>query len=256
MTIEGENLELGEKLTESAISKTVFNIDLFGILIPISDTIVIMWFVMLLIFVAVIILTRKMQTIPNGKQNLVEAFVELVNNISKSTIGHNGMYFAPYIGTILIFLAISNIISIFNIIPGGEFWYHFTGIKALESIPTMKPPTKNINLTAVMAIMSILMVMYAGIRFKGLTGWFKTFVQPSPVLLPFKILDYFIRPVSLCLRLFGNILAAFMIMELIYIAIPLIIPAVFSIYFDLFDGILQAYIFVFLTSIYISEVIE
>lgn len=249
-------MALGEKLTESAISKTVFNIDIFGTLIPISDTIVVMWFIMLVIIAAVLFLTRNMQTIPHGKQNVVESIVELVNNIAKSSIGHNGMYFAPYIGTILIFLAVSNIISVFNIFPGGEFWYHFTGIKALESIPTMKPPTKNLNLTACMAIMSILMVMYAGIRFKGLTGWFKTFVQPSPILLPFKILDYFIRPVSLCLRLFGNILAAFMIMELIYIAVPIFVPAAFSIYFDLFDGILQAYIFVFLTSIYISEVIE
>jgi F-type H+-transporting ATPase subunit a len=249
-------LNLGEKLTESVSSKVVFNINIFGHNIPISDTIVVMWFIMLIIIVAAILLTKNLKTIPDKKQNIIESIVEFVNNTAKNSIGHHGLHFAPYIGTILLFLAVSNIVSIFNIFPGGEFWYHLTGVDFLRNIPTIKPPTKNINLNAVMAIMSIIMVMYAGIRFKGFKGWLKTFIEPMPVILPFKILDYFIRPVSLTLRLFGNILAAFMIMELIYIAVPAFVPAAFSIYFDLFDGLLQAYIFVFLTSIYIAEVVE
>lgn len=249
-------MNLSEKLTESVASKVVFNINIFGHNIPISDTIVVMWFVMIIIIVAAILLTRNLKTIPDKKQNIVESIVEFINNTAKSSIGHFGIHFAPYIGTILLFLAVSNIVSIFNIFPSGTFWYKLTGIELLSNIPTIKPPTKNINLTAVMAIMSIIMVIYAGIRFKGFKGWMKTFIEPMPVILPFKILDYFIRPVSLCLRLFGNILAAFMIMELIYIALPAFIPAAFSIYFDLFDGLLQAYIFVFLTSIYIAEVVE
>ena len=66
----------------------------------------------------------------------------------------------------------------------------------------------------------------------------------------------FTRPLSLCMRLFGNVLGAFVIMELIKIVVPVFLPAVFSLYFDLFDGLLQAYVFVFLTSMYISEAIE
>ncbi len=249
-------MNLGEKLSESVVSKVVFNINIFGHSIPISDTIVVMWMIMIVIIVAAVLLTRNLKTVPDGKQNVVESIVEFVNNTATSAIGHHGMHFAPYLGTILLFLAVSNIVSIFNIFPGGEFWYHITGIDFLKNIPTIKPPTKNINVTAVMAIMSIIVVIYAGIRFKGFRGWLKTFVQPMPIMLPFKIMDYAIRPVSLCLRLFGNIIAAFMIMELIYIAVPAFVPAAFSIYFDLFDGILQAYIFVFLTSLYISEVVE
>ena len=74
--------------------------------------------------------------------------------------------------------------------------------------------------------------------------------------LSINILEVFTRPLSLCMRLFGNVLGAFVIMELIKIVVPVFLPAVFSLYFDLFDGLLQAYVFVFLTSMYIAEAIE
>ena len=65
-----------------------------------------------------------------------------------------------------------------------------------------------------------------------------------------------IRPLSLCMRLFGNVLGAFVIMKIIEYCVPVGIPLVFSAYFDLFDGLLQAYVFVFLTSLFIKEAIE
>jgi F-type H+-transporting ATPase subunit a len=112
------------------------------------------------------------------------------------------------------------------------------------------------NLTVTMALMSILLVIFASIRIKGLKGWLRYHIEPIPIILPFKLLDYFIRPLSLSMRLFGNILGAFIVMELLYVAMPMVLPAAFSIYFDLFDGMLQAYVFVFLTSLYIAEAIE
>ena len=80
--------------------------------------------------------------------------------------------------------------------------------------------------------MSIFLVLFAGLQFKGIKGWLKSFIEPIPVLLPFKILEYFTRPMSLTLRLFGNILAAFTIMELVYFAVPIVVPSFLSIYFD------------------------
>ena len=70
------------------------------------------------------------------------------------------------------------------------------------------------------------------------------------------VLEIGIRPLSLCLRLFGNVVAAFIIMELIKFVVPVAVPTVFSLYFEIFDGLLQAYIFVFLTSLFISESVE
>ncbi|MBS6646956.1 MAG: F0F1 ATP synthase subunit A, partial [Clostridiaceae bacterium] len=76
------------------------------------------------------------------------------------------------------------------------------------------------------------------------------------LITPINILELFIRPLSLCMRLFGNVLGAFVVMELIKMVIPVAVPAAFSCYFDIFDGLIQAYVFVFLTSLFIKEAIE
>jgi F-type H+-transporting ATPase subunit a len=75
-------------------------------------------------------------------------------------------------------------------------------------------------------------------------------------MLPLNILEIFIKPLSLCMRLFGNVLGAFVVMELIKIIVPVGLPVVFSFYFDIFDGLIQAYVFVFLTSLFMSEAME
>lgn len=81
-------------------------------------------------------------------------------------------------------------------------------------------------------------------------------VEPMPVILPINILEIFIKPLSLCMRLFGNVLGSFVIMELLKMVVPAIVPAVFSCYFDIFDGLIQAYVFVFLTGLFIKEATE
>ena len=84
----------------------------------------------------------------------------------------------------------------------------------------------------------------------------KRFAKPMPILTPINILEIFIRPLSLCMRLFGNVLGAFVIMELVTLVVPVGVPAILSLYFDVFDGLIQAYVFVFLTSLYIAEAVE
>ena len=117
-------------------------------------------------------------------------------------------------------------------------------------------PTKDVGVTGALALMSIILIEAAGVRKKGTKGFLKSFAEPIPIMLPMNILEVFIRPLSLCMRLFGNILGAFVIMELIKIVVPIFVPAVLSLYFDLFDGFIQAYVFVFLTSLFIKESIE
>jgi len=234
---------MGEKLVEAMESHKMFTMNLFGLKIPVSDVIVSMWVVMAVMIIFAIILTRKLTSVPNKKQNVAETIVEFINNMVKDAIGpHHWKAFAPYLGTIMLFLIFANTISIFNVIPGEGF--------------KLRPPTRNINVTVCMALMSICVVIYAGIRYKKFSGWLKSFIEPSPVMLPFNILEYFIKPTSLALRLFGNILGAFIVMELIYMALPIFAPAALSIYFDLFDGILQAYVFMLLSCLYIAEAVE
>jgi F-type H+-transporting ATPase subunit a len=251
-------MDLGEELSKAIGSHDVFSFTLFGYHIAITDTVIVMWIIMAAIVVFALIITASFKLIPEGKQNIAEVLVEFVNSTSKNLIGHHWRHFAPYIGTVLLFLILSNIASIFNILPNWEQLYEMTHMEIFEHMPAfaIRPPTKDVNVTAALGVMSIILVLGAGLRFKKFSEWLRSFIEPIPLIAPFKILDYFIRPLSLCFRLFGNILGAFIIMELLYIAMPIFVPAVFSIYFDLFDGILQAYIFIFLTSLYIAEAIE
>ena len=76
------------------------------------------------------------------------------------------------------------------------------------------------------------------------------------LVTPINVLEIFIKPLSLCMRLFGNVLGAFVIMKLIESILPVGLPVLFSMYFDLFDGLIQAYVFVFLTGLFIKEAVE
>lgn len=238
----------------------LFSINLFGLTIPISDSIVVMWMVMAVLITLAIVFTRNLKTVPEGKQNVVELVVGTINDLIKSNIGNHWKDFAPYFGTIILFLVFANTAGIFSILPTGEELYKLTHIEFFESLPhfAIIPPTKDLNVTAAMALMTVSLVMISGIKYKGLLGWLKSFLKPSPVMLPFHILDYGTRTVSLSLRLFGNMLAGYIVVEMLYegaLFVKPIIP-VASVFFDLFDALLQAYIFVFLSSIYISEAIE
>jgi len=233
-------MHIGEELAKSLQPYEVFSFNLFGLRIPVTDTVINMWIVMAILIIVSIILTRKMKLIPGNKQNLAELFVEFISNFTKDIIGHNSKYFIPYIGTVFLFLAFANALAIFNVVPNFG----------------IKPPTRDINVTFSMAFMSVIVIAYAGIRFKKVSGWLRSYIEPMPMVLPMKIIENLIRMLSLSFRLFGNVLGAFIIMEIIYILMPIALPAGLSIYFDLFDGILQAFIFIFLTTIYISEAVE
>ena len=104
--------------------------------------------------------------------------------------------------------------------------------------------------------MSIILIEFSGIRKKGIKGWLKSFIEPMPILLPINILEVGIRPLSLCMRLFGNVLGADLVMLMIKFILPAAVPMLFSMYFDFFDGAIQAYVFVFLTSLFMAEKME
>ena len=132
----------------------------------------------------------------------------------------------------------------------------YIGFANIIGLLGFTPPTKDLNVTAGLAIMSIVLVEVAGIRAKGTKGWLKSFAKPVAIIAPLNVMELVIRPLSLCMRLFGNVLASYIIMELIDAVCPIVIPLAFSAYFDIFDGFIQAYVFVFLTSLFINEAIE
>lgn len=244
---------------EHAINSHVYvYITLFGKQIPfITDAVVVTWIIMAVIMALTLVLTRNLKTVPTGGQRLLEIGVEALNDLCKNQIGPHWRTFAPYLGTVILFLGFSNICAIFNILPSGSTLAAIFGNPALESFElSIHPPTKNFSVTLCLALMSIAVVIWAEFRFKGPRGWLHSFYRPTPISGFIKILDTFTRPLSLCLRLFGNIMGGTIVMTLLYSALPWFFPAFAAIYFDLFDGLLQAYVFVFLTSIYLSEAVE
>ena len=225
---------LSEFLMEELEAATAFTIPIFGG-IDVAESTVISWVIMAIIMILTLVLTRNMKVENPGKLQVgVEYVVESLQNIVRGIVGHEGERYVPYLATVLVFLGISNVFAV-------------TG---------MKPPTKDLNVSAAVALMSIVLVQIASIRQNRVKGWLKGFTRPIAVVTPINIMELAIRPLSLCMRLFGNVLGAFVVMKLLEHLVPVILPAVFSLYFDFFDGLIQAYVFVFLTGLFIKEAIE
>jgi F-type H+-transporting ATPase subunit a len=239
-------MELGEHLNESLKFVTVFSFKLFGREIPVTETVVVTWFVMIILIVASLLLTRNLRQIPRGVQCILESAVEFLNKFSRQYFGSRSGVYGPYAGTVFLFLLLANIIPVIS--PIAAF--------GREPPFTIKPPARDINFTAALALISILLVLVGGIRAKGLKGWGKHLLSPVPMMLPFNLLEYVIRPLSLCLRLFGNILGGFIIMMLIESVAPILVPPILSLYFDFLDGLIQALVFTFLTILFIAEAVE
>lgn len=225
---------LSEFLMEELEAATAFTIPIFGG-IDVAESTVISWVIMAIIMILTLVLTRNMKVENPGKLQVgVEYVVESLQNIVRGIVGHEGERYVPYLATVLVFLGISNVFAV-------------TG---------MKPPTKDLNVSAAVALMSIVLVQIASIRQNQVKGWLKGFAKPMAAITPINILELGIRPLSLCMRLFGNVLGAFVVMKILEHLVPVIVPAVFSLYFDFFDGLIQAYVFVFLTGLFIKEAIE
>lgn len=228
--MEGIKSELNEMLQ----NKVAFEIPLFGG-IPVPQSTVITWGIMLILVVLAIWLTHDLKMRPGRKQVLVEYFVGFMNDFCKDTLGEKyWRTFAPYLGTIALYLALAN----------------------LSGLVGVSPPTKDLNVTAGLAIMSAVLIYGARFRYHGLTGGLKQFAHPVAIVAPLNVLEIGIRPLSLCMRLFGNIFAGFVIMELIKLVCPAVLPIPFSLYFDVFDGLIQTLVFVFLTTLFLAESLE
>ncbi len=227
--------DLADKLLEELNCKTVFTIHTgFGD-IGIAESVVITWVIMAAVFAVSFFLGRDLKVRGGGKrQTVAETIVVSLDKLIGGMTGEEGKAYIPYLSSVLIFIGIANVIGLAG----------------------MKPPTKDLNVTAGLAVMSIILIEGAGIRKKGVKGWLKSFTQPIAIMLPINLMEVVIRPLALCMRLFGNVLGAFIIMELIKVLLPVALPVPFSFYFDIFDGLIQAYVFVFLTSLFIKEAIE
>ncbi|MCR5486062.1 MAG: F0F1 ATP synthase subunit A [Lachnospiraceae bacterium] len=225
---------LAERLQEEMEIKTAFTIPVFGGL-EVKESVVTTWFIILGLFLLSLFLTKDMKTRNPGKRQIVaETIVTWLRGLVGGMVGEEGERYVTYLCSVLIYIGVANILGIFSV----------------------SPPTKDLRVTVALAVMSIVLIEAASFLAKGGKGFFKSFAEPVALVAPINVLELFIKPLSLCMRLFGNVFAAFVIMELVKMAVPVVLPAALCLYFDLFDGLIQAYVFVFLTSLYLKEAIE
>ncbi len=224
---------LGDYLMEELSLKTSFTIPIGGG-IPVPQSAVTTWVIMAIIVLLCIIFVRNLKVIPEGPQVYVEALVGFIYNFIGGLVGEKGKRYIPFLGTILIYLGVCKYFGIFQSETANERSERYRRISDHQFV----------------------FDHIFGIHEKGLKGYIHSYVEPMPMMAAINILELFTRPLSLCMRLFGNVLGAFVLMELITHIAPAIVPLPFSCYFDFFDGLLQAYVFVLLTSLFISESIE
>lgn len=188
-----------------------------------------------IIFLVSRMATRKMQLVPTGSQNVMEAFVGGVIAMGSDTMGEkNARIYMPLIGSLALVIFVSNMIGV---IPGFE------------------APTSNINFTASLAIIVFVYYNYLGIKKNGFVNYFKHFMGPMPVLaplmFPIEIISHFSRIVSLSFRLFGSVRGDDMFLMVLLMLTPWIVP-ISGFFLLTIMGVLQAFIFSILTYVYIA----
>jgi F-type H+-transporting ATPase subunit a len=198
----------------------------FGL--PITNTIVSTWVMMLVIILLMVLIRKKMPAAG-------EMIVEFINNIVSSVMPEdiNVTKFLPVLGTLAIFLFFANIFSV---------------------VPFMVSPTANINTTLALSIVVFFTVHIYGVREKGLMGYIKDFASPI-FIFPLEIISQFSRTLSLAMRLFGNILSTDLIVLIVFTLIPFLLPLPLT-GLAILTGVLQAYIFTVLASLYIASAVE
>ncbi len=206
--------------------------EIYGV--EITETVVTTWVIMLFLVILAIVGTRNLEKIPSGLQNFMELMYVGIEWLVDSTMGEKNRGFLPYMGTLTLYLLIAN----------------------LTGLVMVRPPTADLNVPVGLTIITFILVHTSGMKSKGVGGYMRGFAEPLPLLLPLNIISELSQPVSLAFRLFGNMIGAFIIMYLIYQFAPILIPIVPHMYFDIFAGVIQTFIFVMLTMTYISLAME
>jgi F-type H+-transporting ATPase subunit a len=200
--------------------------------VTLNSTIVTTWALMFGMTVGAMLITRRLKT--EGDISRWQGFLEIVvtgiqQQIKEVGLNHPERYL-PFIGTLFLFIAVSNLCAI---------------------IPDYDPPTGSLSTTAALAISVFVAVIFFGIAEQGLWGYLKSYLSPTFIMLPFNIISEFSRTFALAIRLFGNIMSGTMIVGILLTIVPFFVP-IFMDLLGLLTGMVQAYIFSILATVYIA----
>jgi len=198
-----------------------------------NATIVYTWIAMLLLTLGSWLATRNLQA---GRklsrwQNFLEVIVTAMRNQIREIAQRDAAPFLPFVGTLFLFIALSNLLAI---------------------IPGWVPPTASLSTTAALALVVLIGVPIYGIQSRGFKQYLKLYVQPSPIMLPMNLLGELSRTLALAVRLFGNIMSGTKIAAILLAITPILFPVVMQA-LGLLTGMIQAYIFAVLAMVYIAS---
>lgn len=219
-------------------AKIAFTIPILGGL-NVTESTIIGWFIIIGITILVLWMTHDMKKIPTKKQVVAEMIVTTVNKLVKDSMGKKHLSYAPYIAALFTLSICGSLVSLL-------------GLRSM---------TADINVTMTWALITLFLMTFNKFKYNGFLGYFKGYTEPVVFMTPLNIISEFATPLSMGFRHFGNISGGMVITSLVYFAlsslssmiglkIPLLtvgIPAVLSVYFDLFSGFMQAFIFIMLT---------
>ena len=202
-----------------------------------ADAIIYTWFVIALLLVLSLLATKAVKTIPGGLQNFMEVVIGGIENMIVETMGEHGRPFFPLIATLAIFVLVSNLIGL---------------------VPGFFPPTANINTTAACAIIVFISTHIVGLKHHGL-GYIKHFLGPiawlAPVMFFIEVIGHMSRPVSLTLRLFGNMNGHELVLMIFFGLAPFLVPLPMML-MGVLVSFIQAFVFMLLAMIYIQGSLE
>jgi len=187
-------------------------------------------FLFLLAFIA----TRRMKLIPGPLQSLMEMLVEFMENMIRENLGEKGLVYLSFYATLLFYIFIANLVGL---------------------IPGLKSPTGDINITFGLAASVMLVMQYVSVKAQGFNGWLSHFFRPNFLFFFLHLLELVTRPLTLALRLFGNIFAGEVLIIILYSLAPVVVPTLW-LAMSLAIGTIQAYIFTVLSLAYTGTSVE
>lgn len=218
----------------------VLKYQMFGQDFWITTTTIGMWIVTLIILLVAVLANRtlkKATDVPGAFQNALEYAYDMLTNMAGGILGGNARKFVNYIGTIFLFILLSN----------------------LSGLLGLRAPTADYGVTFLLGMFTFFIVNYQGIKNRGVRH-FTSLFEPTPILFPINLIGELANPLSISLRLFANLLSGVIIMGLWYGMMPIFvnigIPAALHVYCDLFSGCIQTYVFCMLTMVYINDKME
>jgi F-type H+-transporting ATPase subunit a len=202
--------------------------------VDVTLTIVSTWAVMLLLIGGSWLVTRRLSTdtAPARWQHLLEVVVDYIRQqIREITGGHAPDPYLPFVGTLFLFIAVTNLLMI---------------------VPGYVPSTASLSTTTALALCVLVAVPIYAIRSQGVRAYLRHYVQPTPLMLPFTVIGELSRTLALAVRLFGNVMSGTKIVAVLLAVAPVFFPAVLGL-LGLLTGFIQAYIFAILSMVYIAS---